>query len=77
MTSNCKYPILKIKMFERGIKKSKVCEALQIAPRTFDYKMNLKTNSDFSWGQTKTIQEVFFPDIPKEELFATENVNRL
>lgn len=56
MTNDCKYPVLKNKMFERGIKKNRICEVLNIAPRTFDYKMDKKTNTDFSWGQIKTIQ---------------------
>ena len=63
------YPNLEGKIAERGIKKCKIADALQISTKALSNKLAGK--SAFTWNQVKTIQKKFFPDIEKDYLFAS------
>lgn len=65
-----KYNILDTKIYERGIKKNAISKKLKITPRAFSNKISGK--APFTWEQVCMIQENFFPDISKDELFQTE-----
>lgn len=66
-----KYPIVVAKMAERGIKKVTVARKLGITAKAFENKLRGKT--PISWEQVQTVQQSFFPDIPKDELFSTDD----
>lgn len=64
-----KYLFLENKIEEKGIKLTKIAEQLKITPRTLRNKISGK--SDFNWLEVCTIQQVFFPEYSKEELFSS------
>ncbi|MBQ8823849.1 MAG: hypothetical protein IJZ64_01290 [Ruminococcus sp.] len=61
------YPILESKLSEKGIRKGKVQQLLNINYTTFCDKLNGR--SDFSVAQAIKIQEAFFLDMTVNELF--------
>lgn len=61
---------LKKMIDDRGIKKTSIARKLRISERTLRHKLNGET--PFTWEQAQSIQKNFFPDIPKDELFATD-----
>lgn len=61
------YPILESKLSEKGIRKGKVQQLLNINYTTFCDKLNGR--SDFSVEQAIKIQEAFFSDMTINELF--------
>lgn len=63
-----KYPFLVKKIEEKGIKLNKIAEHLKITPKALRSKMKGKTK--FTWEQVCEIQEYFFPDCSKDDLFA-------
>ncbi len=67
---NVVYPVLTGAIASRGIKKKAIAEALDIDPRTLRNKLN--GTSDISLPEAQTIRMKFFPDIPTEELFSTD-----
>lgn len=68
--SSVKYPNLERLIAERGIKKSVISKKIGVSDRALYNKLKGKT--EFTWLQTCRIQYDFFPDVPKEYLFATE-----
>ena len=65
-----KYPNLERLIAERGVKKSVISKKLGVTERALYNKM--KGKAEFTWSQICGIQCTFFPDVSKEELFATE-----
>lgn len=61
------YKTLEGKMVEKGIATKDVADRLNISERAFRNK--LRGISDFTWSQACIIQEEFFPEVSKEELF--------
>lgn len=68
MEKRSTYPVLVGKLAERGIKKKQAAEALGCTPRALYNKLSGRV--DFSWSEVCKIQQAYFPDISKEELFA-------
>lgn len=66
-----KYTVLAIKIFERGLKKNAIAKSINITPRAFNNK--LAGITPFTWEQACSIQEIYFPDISKDELFKTDD----
>lgn len=64
------YPTLTGEIAKRGIKKRAIANALKISERAFHNKMIGTT--EFTWPETCLINEIFFPDMTKEELFDKE-----
>jgi DNA-binding Xre family transcriptional regulator len=62
------YPTLDMAIYKRGIKKLAIARQLKISERTLRNKMQGITS--FTWGEVCSIQECFFPDITKDELFS-------
>ena len=60
------YPNLAGKIAERGIKKNRIATALGISTRALSNKLSGKVA--FSWPEVCEMQELFFPDLAKEEL---------
>lgn len=71
-----KYKNLATKIFERGLKKNAIAKKLNITPRALNNKIAGLT--PFTWEQVCLIQEIYFPDLTKDELFKSPNyiVNR-
>lgn len=65
------YSTLEQKIAERGIKKSVIAAATGITTQALNNK--LRGKSPFTWPEVLTIQQCFFPDITKDELFRLEN----
>lgn len=65
--SNVVYQVLEEKIAERGIKKAVIARAAGITPKALSNKLHGKT--PFKWPEVQVIQERFFPDIDKDELF--------
>ncbi len=68
-----KYNVLATKIFEKGIKKNAIAEALNITPRALNNK--IYGISPFTWEQVCLIQRKFFPEFPKEEIFKINEQN--
>lgn len=71
---NYKYPFLVSEIFRRGYKKKKIAEKLGVSQRALSNK--LRGVSSFTWEQACDLQKNFFPDVPKEQLFAETEVVR-
>lgn len=54
----------------KGIKYKKIAEVLGISAKSLSNKMNRK--SPFTWEEVCTIQKEFFPEMEKDNLFATD-----
>ena len=67
------YPVLRAELARRGVKISAISKALGITGRTFRNKLN--GESAFTWPEVCQINEQFFPDMKKDELFMREAVN--
>ncbi|MEF9974120.1 MAG: hypothetical protein RR739_09150 [Clostridia bacterium] len=65
-----KYPHFVAELAKRGMKKKAIASALGISERAFHNKM--QGASAFTWEQTCAIQTRFFPDMDKDDLFATD-----
>lgn len=65
-----RYRILASKIFEKGLKKKAVAESIGITPRALNNKLYGIT--PFTWGEVCKIQQIYFPDIIKDDLFATD-----
>lgn len=68
------YQVLEAKIAERGIKKAVIARAAGITPKALANKMHGKT--PFKWPEVQIIQERFFPDIDKDELFRATMADR-
>lgn len=67
------YPILAGEIAKRGIKKSAIASAIGISYRAFYNK--LSGDAPFTWPEVCQINNQFFPDMDKNELFSrAENV---
>lgn len=64
------YPTLAMEMAKAGITNKRIANELGISVRAFYGKM--RGESDFGWDETCIIQNVFFPNVPKEVLFRKE-----
>lgn len=64
------YPALSKEIKKRGIKKCAISSALGISDRALHNKLLGITN--FTWPEVCKIQQVFFPDLDKDYLFATK-----
>lgn len=67
------YPVLRSELDRRGIRLTAVSRALGITDRTLRNKLNGQT--DFTWPEVCRINEQFFPDLKKDELFMREEAN--
>ena len=67
-----KYPVLESEIARRGIKKKTIYSKLGISGKSLYNK--LIGISPITWVEVCKIQSTFFPDIPKEDLFATEDI---
>lgn len=65
-----KFPRLRGLIAERGVRQTKIAQALGISYRSFHNKM--VGNSSFIWEEVCIIHDRFFPDISKDELFKTK-----
>jgi len=63
-----KYQLLATKIFEKGLKKKHVANTLGISPRALNNK--IYGQAPFNWEEVCILQEKFFPDMSKDELFA-------
>ena len=61
------YPVLDMKVFERGIKQKTIADALGISTKSLSNKRSGKT--PFTWPEVCIIQSRCFPDMDKDELF--------
>ena len=61
-----KYPVLERLIFERGIKKKDIAQAINITPRGLSLKLSGKKR--FLWDEACIIQEQFFSDVSKDDL---------
>ncbi|GEM_PF-994980 len=66
-----KYRTLATKIFEKGLKKNAIAKKLNITPRALNNKIAGLT--PFTWEQVCLIQEIYFPDVPKDVLFKSPN----
>ena len=66
--SNIAFPVLTGEIAKRGIKKCAISSALGISGRALYNKMSGKV--PFTWPEACRINEKFFPDMSKDELFA-------
>lgn len=64
------FPILSAEIAKRGIKKKAIAEAAGICGKALKNKMDGKTA--FLWDEIRAIQKTFFPDMPVDVLFSTE-----
>ena len=55
---------------KRGIKKTVIAKTVGITERSLGYK--LSGTYPFTWEQVCKIQKSFFPDMTKDDLFATD-----
>lgn len=62
------FPVLAGEIAKRGIKKCAISTALGISGRAFYNKMSGRV--PFTWPEVCGINERFFPDMSKDELFA-------
>lgn len=67
------YPILRAEIAKRGVKKGVIAQTLGVTPRALQNKLNGETN--FTWPEVCTINDVFFPDMDKDTLFVREAHN--
>lgn len=65
---NIAFPVLTGEIAKRGIKKSAISSALGISGRALYNKLSGEV--PFTWPEVCGINEQFFPDMSKEELFA-------
>ena len=61
------YPALSGEIAKRGIKKSAIASAIGITGRSLYNKMS--GGVSFTWDETCLIQNRFFPDMNKDDLF--------
>ena len=64
------YPNLVGEMAKRGIKKKEVAKSISVCDKALNNKLQGKT--PFTWPEVQTIRREFFPDIPPDELFASD-----
>lgn len=62
------YPVLEGKISERGFTKVSIAKSLGISPRAFSNKTSGKV--PFTWPEVCIIHDQYFPDVPKDSLFA-------
>lgn len=62
------YPVLEGKISERGFTKLSIAKSLGISPRALSNKTSGKV--PFTWAEACIIHDQYFPDIPKDSLFA-------
>jgi len=67
------YPVLRAEIAKRGVKKTAMAKALGISIGSFHNKMN--GVSDFTWPEVCKVNDIFFPDMDKETLFAEGETN--
>lgn len=67
------YPILRAELAKRGVKKSAVAKALNISYRSFANKLSGQTA--WTWPEVCKVNDIFFPDMDKETLFAESDTN--
>lgn len=65
--SNVAFPVLTGEIAKRGIKKCAISAALGISGRALYNKMSGKV--PFTWPEVCNINERFFPDMSKDDLF--------
>lgn len=65
---NAVYPNLASEIAKRGIKKCVIATTLGISSRALYNKMS--GHAPFTWPETCTIKEAFFPDVSKDFLFS-------
>lgn len=65
---SAEYPNLATEIVKRGIKKCAIASTLGISGRSLYNKMTGKVS--FTWPETCTIRDTFFPDMEKDFLFA-------
>lgn len=68
-----RYPNLVSAIAQRGIKKTAIASSLGISSRTLYSKMNGFVS--FTWEEICGIQEKFFPDVNKDDLFKQTDEN--
>lgn len=61
------YPVLVGEIAKRGLKKSSIAEEIGISYRALYNKLSGAV--PFTWPETCAIQERFFPDMEKDDLF--------
>lgn len=62
------YPLLEFEIKKRGIKTKAIYEELGISARSLYNKRHGVV--PFTWPEVNKIQEVFFPDMSKDDLFS-------
>lgn len=67
---NAAYPNLTGEIAKRGIKKRVMASALGISSRSLYNKLSGAVS--FTWPETCAIQNIFFPDMDKDTLFAKD-----
>jgi len=72
---NIAFPVLAGEIAKRGIKKCAISSALGISGRSLYSKMSGEV--PFTWPEVCGINEQFFPDMSKEDLFARADPDRL
>lgn len=62
------YPTLSAEMARRGITKKEISESIGICYRSLNNKLTGRV--PFTWPEVCNINERFFPDMSKDDLFA-------
>ena len=65
------YPKLEAEIASRGIKKNVIATELGITPKALSNKLGGRTG--FQWVEVSKIRDKFFPDMDKDDLFATNS----
>ena len=65
------YAVLRGKIEERGVKRQAIANALGITTKTLRNKLN--GTAPITWPEACVIQSKFFPDIEKDNLFASDS----
>ena len=68
--NKCHYPEFEALLAKRGVAKTKVARAIGVSSRALYNK--LTGRSPLGWAEACIIQEQFFPDVGKDELFKTQ-----
>ena len=66
------YPVLVGEIAKRGIKKNAIATGIGISYRALHNKLSGAV--PFTWPETCAIQERFFPDMNKDDLFCRDAV---
>ena len=65
------YPELISEMAKSGITQRQIAAAINLSTRALYNRLTGET--EFTWNETRTIQEQFFPHRQKEELFQAKS----